>query len=282
MTHNWHDRNERFFGRDGQEKLRRTTVAVVGIGGLGTHVVQQLALLGVGRLILVDPEELDDSNRNRYVGARHDDPVPGTLKVEIGQRLVHDINPEIEVSIVPKDLISQPAFDGILRADYVFGCLDNEGGRLILTELTAAYEKPYFDLASEILIDESRYGGRVVVAWDGSGCIVCLGELDVAEAQADLMNPQQRRDRNAIYGLPHEGHGEPGPSVVSINGVVASLGVSEFMLVATGVRALPRRVVTYHGHEGGARVGTSPPAPDCYYCVAVRGRGNDAAMERYL
>ena len=53
------DRNLRFFGEEGQRVLRETHVAIVGVGGLGTHVVQQLALLGVGELYLVDHEELD-------------------------------------------------------------------------------------------------------------------------------------------------------------------------------------------------------------------------------
>ena len=73
----------RFFGRDGQEKIAKTHVAIVGIGGLGTHVVQQLALLGIGQLTLVDNEEIDATNLNRYIGVRHSDPIPVTPKVII-------------------------------------------------------------------------------------------------------------------------------------------------------------------------------------------------------
>ena len=79
MNNTRFDRNILFFGKEGQKRLSNASVAVVGVGGLGTHVVQQLALLGVGGLVLIDSEELDDTNRNRYVGVRHDDPVPGTL-----------------------------------------------------------------------------------------------------------------------------------------------------------------------------------------------------------
>ena len=65
-----YDRNVRFFGQSGRDSLGAASVAVVGVGGLGTHVVQQLALLGVGRLVLIDSEEVDETNRNRYVGLR--------------------------------------------------------------------------------------------------------------------------------------------------------------------------------------------------------------------
>jgi len=251
MNNERYDRNIRFFGKEGQQRLTAARVAVVGIGGLGTQVVQQLALLGVGQLTLIDPEGLDRTNFNRYIGVHYNDPIPGTLKVDIGERMVKQITPQIEVTRIPKSLVSQEAFDAIIASDYIFGCIDREGLRLILNELCAAYSKPYFDLASEIILEKSpQYGGRVCVAWDGHGCIVCYDELDVAEAQADLINPEAARDREAIYGVPREALGEAGPSVVSINGVVASLGVTEFMLAVTGVRSRPRRLLRYRAHMG--------------------------------
>ena len=124
MSNERYDRNMRFFGREGQDRLSSASVAVVGIGGLGTHVVQQLALLGVGRLVLIDDEEIDETNRNRYVGVRHDDPVPGTLKVANGERIALDINPDIEIVSIPEPLASSGAFGGVIDCDYAFGCLD--------------------------------------------------------------------------------------------------------------------------------------------------------------
>ena len=91
------DRSIRFFGREGQEKLAACRAAVVGVGGLGTHVVQQLAHLGVGALVLIDSEDLDMTNLNRYVGTRHDDRIPGTPKVDIGERTVAGIDPTIRI-----------------------------------------------------------------------------------------------------------------------------------------------------------------------------------------
>lgn len=277
-----YDRSIRFFGFEGQERLGQASVAVVGIGGLGTHVVQQLSLLGIGRLTLIDPEELEDTNRNRYVGARADDPVPGTLKVDIGRRVVQDIDPHATVETIPKPLIDIASFEAIKRCDYVFGCLDNDGARLVLTELCAAYSKPYMDLATEIAGDGSTHGGRVVAAWNGSGCPVCYEELDIGDAQADLESPDQRRTRAALYGVEPEALGHAGPSVVSINGVVASLAVTEFMLAVAGVRPEPRGLLAYRAHMGLVMVRSDPPLPDCYYCIGVRGRGVAADVERYL
>src|SRR6266446_10531916 len=96
------DRNIGLFGAEGQRILRQTRVAVVGVGGLGSHVVQQLALLGVGGITLIDHEEVSTSNKNRYIGLRNDDPIPGTAKVATAARLIESIDPKIEILKIPK------------------------------------------------------------------------------------------------------------------------------------------------------------------------------------
>ncbi|MDE2765548.1 MAG: hypothetical protein OXI25_03845, partial [Chloroflexota bacterium] len=92
---------------------------------------------------------------------------------------------------------------------------------------------------------------------------------------------EQRRDHEAIYGVPKKDLGDVGPSVVSINGVVASLGITEFMLMASGVRT-PNGVLRYHGQRGNVSVVTDDLDPTCYHCSAIRGRGAAADVERYL
>src|SRR5882672_11585793 len=112
-----YDRSIRFFGEEGQQKLRNTRAAIVGVGGVGSHMAQQLALLGVGSIALTDPEELDETNRNRYVTARACDNVPGTPKVDIGERLIKEINPLVEVVKVQDSLVSNAGFRAVLRSD---------------------------------------------------------------------------------------------------------------------------------------------------------------------
>ncbi len=275
------DRNIRFFGKEGQRKISSLIVVIVGIGGLGTHVLQQLALLNVKILILIDNEAIDKTNSNRYVTIHHTDP-PGTLKVDIGKRLIKKINPAIEVVTIPKSLISKDAFDAIKRSDYVFGCVDKDAPRMILNELCAAYKKPYLDLASDIIPGNSPdYGGRICTSWDGNGCLDCFDLLDKAEIQEQLESKEARIDRAAIYGVPVEALDEAGPSVVSINGVVASLAVTEFMLWVTGIR-MPNRVITYNGKMGIVTVSRDEPASDCYYCKGVRGKEDETDVQRYL
>ncbi len=276
------DRNIPFFGEQGQSRICACNVAIVGIGGLGTHVVQQLALLGVGELTLIDAEELDKTNRNRYIGVKHDDAIPGTRKVDLGERIAKEIDPNIKVSKIFDTLVSEAAFEAITKADYVFGCVDRDGPRLILNELCAAYSRPYIDLATEIVSGESSiYGGRVCVNHNGQGCIVCLDLIDVAEAQRDLSGPQMEEIEEALYGVRKEHLGRVGPSVVSLNGLVASIGVTEFMVAVTGVRQ-PIRLAEYRGNIGKVFVSMDAPKPDCYYCKSTWGRGDEADVQRYI
>ena len=199
MNERYH-RNTLLFGQEGQRKLGATTVALVGVGGLGSAFAQHLALLGVGQVDLIDHEELDNTNRNRFVGARHDDPVPGSFKVDLAARHIGEINPGVKAVTCRFPLVSDDAFELVKSASVVVGYLDGDGPRFILNELCAAYDKPYIDLASDVP-DSNAYGGRVFVAWDGNGCLHCLGELDSDVVRRYLTSSEERARKDAIYGI---------------------------------------------------------------------------------
>lgn len=276
------DRNIRFFGREGQARLSLASVALVGCGGLGSHVAQQFAYLGISKFAVIDNEELDRTNKNRYVTAYDNDPVPGSRKVDLAKRAIQLVNPAAEVIAIHADLRSRSAFDAIIRAEYVVGCLDNDGPRLVLTELCAAYRRPYFDLATEIIPgDPIVFGGRAFVAWGDNGCLVCRGLLDLVEAREFLEGSAAKQDRAALYGVPVDSLGPTGPSVVSINGVVASLSVTEFGVAVSGLRK-PNTLLTYRGDLGRVTSNRDPVPQGCYYCGEVYGSGTNSGVERYL
>src|SRR5207245_964205 len=96
--------------------------------------IQQLAFLGVGRMTLIEDEELSPSNLNRYVFAKHKDRIPGTHKLDIAVRAISDIDNTIQVTTVRQSLRSSEALEALRFADTLFGCVDNDGARLILNE----------------------------------------------------------------------------------------------------------------------------------------------------
>jgi molybdopterin/thiamine biosynthesis adenylyltransferase len=275
-------RNILLFGAAGQEKLRGTRIVVAGVGGLGSPVVQHLALLGVGGIVLIEPEELDPTNRNRFIGARASDPVPGSKKTALAHRLIWEINPDVVVTTIPHGLVSPLAFTAIKEADWVFGCFDHDGPRYILNELCAAYARPYIDLASDVP-EPGIYGGHVCVAHNGQGCLSCLDLLAMNEVEQFLASADDRAARAAIYGIAKEALAEKkGPSVSPLNGVIASLGVMEFMVAVTGMRP-PRVLLNYYGHLGKTTDSNKPERkPDCQFCTVIRGQPDAADIERYL
>jgi hypothetical protein len=101
------------------------------------------------------------------------------------------------------------------------------------------------------------------------------------EAQRELGGPDARKLRHAIYGVDKGELERVGPSVVSINGVVASLAVTEFMVGVTGIRE-PHRLITYRGDMGRVLLSQDAPRPDCFYCKAVWGQGDRADTQRYI
>ncbi len=275
-----YERSARLFGWEGQQKLLRTRTVIVGVSGLGSPLTQQLALLGVGEVGLIDPEDLDDTNRNRFVGARWEDRVPGSPKVELAARMIGEINPEVNVVPLQQDLINEESFSLIKAADWVFGCFDDDGPRFVLNELCAAYAKPYIDLASDVHPD-GVFGGRVCSAWDGNGCVYCLGQLDMEDVRTYLSSDEERRVIDEIYGVRGDELRESGPSVAPLNAIIAGHAAVEFMVAVTGLR-VPERLTTYRGHRPQTTTSGDKPTQFCNFCEEIRGIGAAAEVERYL
>lgn len=269
-----YSRNEALFGAAGQAKIASTRVAIVGLGGLGSHVAQQLVYLGVLDYALIDFDVITESSLNRVVWAVPADVTAGTKKVAVAERAIKAVQPESRVGVLDGRLSDDSAKKAISAADVVFGCLDRDIHRLELLDLTSRYARPYFDLATDVIGTggELAYGGRVVLG-DGSQCLVCLADLLNQEAIAlDRMNPDIRDADRRIYGVDREDLAGTGPAVVSVNGVVASLAVTEFMVLVTGLRD-PAGQLTYRADRGTVSRSNDQPAPGCYYCSGLWGIG---------
>src|SRR5438128_2848906 len=86
-----------FLGDGAQNALARVRIGIVGLGGGGSHIVQQLTHLGVRRFRLFDGDVVDESNLNRLVGATAADALPKTAKVEVAGRVIAAVCPQAEV-----------------------------------------------------------------------------------------------------------------------------------------------------------------------------------------
>ncbi len=266
-----YSRNEALFGVEGQRKIAATRVAILGLGGLGSHIAQQLAYLGVASYALIDQDVVTESSLNRLIGAVDADIEAKTEKVKVAKRMIEAINPAADAKALCAKLDASEAETLISEADVVFACLDRDLARLQATVLCSRYAKPCFDLASDTGEEDDQpwYGGRVIFC-DGSRCLVCLGLLDQEEMRRESKTPAQREAHERIYGVRQGALAGTGPMVVSVNGVVASIAITEFMVLRTGMRELHSYLI-YHGAQQVIRHSLDTPESGCYYCDGTWG-----------
>ena len=270
------------FGEEGQKKLGNVEVAIVGLGGLGSHVAQQLSYLGIRNFRLIDGDKAERTNLNRLIGATLEDAKEGRLKVEIAQRMISSVAPNAKVETYPDYFVTEQGFELLRSADIIVGTVDNDASRHILNQLAQAYRVPYMDLATDVDAESGYFGGEMLFSVDGKQCLNCKGLLDQGDIDSLLETQEEREQRADMYGVPKEklGHGT-GPAVVSVNGTIASLGATELLMYITGYRS-PQTYLRYDGQGGGyggVYTDTSLPEQDCYYCDGMRGEGPKAGVE---
>lgn len=127
---NQFSRTELLIGKQAIEKLKQAKVAVFGIGGVGSYVVEGLARAGVGSFILVDKDIVDKTNINRQIIATHK--TIGLKKVEVAKQRILDINPDAVIETYSEFFMpnSPDLFDK--KTDYVIDCIDTITSKLEL------------------------------------------------------------------------------------------------------------------------------------------------------
>jgi molybdopterin/thiamine biosynthesis adenylyltransferase len=262
-----HTRQLPLLGTATQEALSKARVAVVGTGGLGCFAALQLAYLGVGQLILIDPDRVDLSNLNRLLGAGPDD--VGRYKVDVFRELITRVAPAVSVTAVAAALLDADALRHAKAADVLLGCVDGHGARLSLNHLSIRYLIPLIDAGTGARVARAglaaRLGGQVQIVAPGVGCLECRGFIHAQQAAFDLARPDvQEYERAHGYGGE-----EAAPSVVFLNGVVASLQVAQAVRVlaaASGYEYAIPRLVVYDGHAQRVFPARIPDSPECATC----------------
>ncbi|MBC7332534.1 MAG: HesA/MoeB/ThiF family protein, partial [Synergistetes bacterium] len=118
------------WGEEGQSKLRKSVVTVVGCGGLGGFVIESLTRLGVGKIIAIDPEVFEESNLNRQILSKLTN--LGRSKAEEALKRVKEINPEVRLIPIKERLSEENAERLLSGSDVIIDALDNIPSRRIL------------------------------------------------------------------------------------------------------------------------------------------------------
>jgi molybdopterin/thiamine biosynthesis adenylyltransferase len=154
-----------------QDVVRNATVMVVGAGALGNEVLKNLALMGIGRLLIIDFDTIEDANLSRSVLFRQQD--RGQRKAEVAAQRIRDLNPDVQTQALHAD-VNDVGLGLFRRMDAIIGCLDNRQARLSVNRSCWHLGKPWVDGAIQDLYGVAR------VFWPGRGaCYECtLTELD--------------------------------------------------------------------------------------------------------
>ena len=149
-----------------QERLKSASIMVVGAGALGNEVLKNLALVGLGRILVIDLDEIEPSNLSRSVLFRAED--GGQSKAVIAARRACELNPEIEVVAIHGDVVTDVGLGTFADVDLVIGCLDNREARLWVNRQCWKVGTPWIDAG----IQEIQGVVKVFVPPDSS-CYEC-------------------------------------------------------------------------------------------------------------
>lgn len=134
MAAEWQTRTALLMGDEALERLSRSTVAVVGVGGVGAYAAEMLARAGVGHLILLDCDVVSPSDKNRQLLAT--DSAMGKVKVDVMETRLKDINPEIQITKIADYLTEEnvPQMLGGFKIDFLVDAIDTLSPKLALIE----------------------------------------------------------------------------------------------------------------------------------------------------
>lgn len=229
-------RQESFLGPESSEILSRIKVGIVGLGGGGSHVVQQLAHIGVKRYTICDPDKVENSNLNRLVGATVNDVRHKHLKTRAATRVIKSLVSDAQINVVDKKWSSGLAY--LTDCSVIFGCVDTLKVRDELERFCRRNLIPYIDIGMVVRKNDDgffRISGQVALSISESSCLRCMG----------ILNEEDIKEEAQSYG---DAGGQP--QVVWSNGLLASSAVGIFMSLICPWSSEPANILyEYSGNE---------------------------------
>jgi len=270
------DRQVRAFGPDIQRLLARLHVAIVGAGGTGSAVFEQLVRLGIGKISVFDHDTFDPTNVNRVYGSDLGD--AGEPKVKIAYESSQKIGLGTKIFRFAKGISAEESAKALRDCDVAFCCTDKQAPRAILTQLALRYLIPMFDMGAKIKSEAGTIKGifgRVTTFFPGEACLFCRGRISAEIIRLEGLKPEERD------GLAREGYAPEletnAPAVIMFTTAVATQAVMEFLHRLTGFMGAARQTteVLFRFHETTVGKNREKPNQDCI-CSQTKfwGRGD--------
>ena len=234
-----------------QDRLKNATIMVVGAGAIGNELIKNLALLGIGRILIYDMDAIENTNLTRSVLYRRKD--VGRYKAKVAAERAMEINPDVKAKAFVSNIIDDVGLGVFRRMNVVLGGLDNREARLSINQSCYKVNKPWIDGAIEVL----NGFARVFVPGKGA-CYECT----MTDTDWMLINK-----RKSCALLTHEQMAEGKiPTTPTSSSVIAGIQVQEMLKLLHSDRDLPTlagKGFVFNGLTHDSYVVEYQKKPDC-------------------
>jgi hypothetical protein len=265
------------------ERLRNLSVVVVGCGGLGSPIAEQLVRMGVNEVILIDDDLLDTpSNVRRIFGAKlsHLKAKPYHPKVDIVGDHLKQLGLGVKIRLIKGDVRVERVFKHLLDADVVLMATDTHGSRAVVNELPSKYLMPVIDVGVRIgSRGNNKLSGLVAetrILTPNTPCLWCRKSISADVVRAENLPPGERnqliREGYVVHGV-----GEPEPSVIALTVLGSSLATCALIAMLSEEGEVASSGYWVDGLFGDSHE-TEPTLPESgCRCRQNIGYGDDAA-----
>lgn len=273
-------RHGQVFGEGTTNLLRRRSIGVAGCSGTGSPLIEQLGRYGPGRIVLVDPEPVEEVNLGRIVNASREDADRGRPKVEVQGRALRRMDLGTSVELVPHELSDPEAIRALAGCDIIFGCVDSVEGRHLLSLISTCFVQPYLDVGVHITADGdggvSEVCGAVHYLQPGGATLLGREVYSREDLEADVLSrsdPEEfarRRREGYLHGVRVSR-----PAVVSVNSLYSSFAAIELLARLHPFRSKPNRgyACSYLDLVTGLLLSQPEPEVPCELAYLI-GRGD--------
>lgn len=242
------------FGTEGQAKMARLRVGVVGAGGVGMLIIQALSRLGVGEFVIIDPDTVSTSNLSRLPETHLRD-AEGNLgtgligrlakrlglsrparKVDVARRIIRGGNPTAKITAISGDVADDHVARALLGCDFIFLAADTMLARDVVNQIAFQYLIPTLQIGSKVLVDPETGNvrdtfGVIRSLGAAPGCLRCNDLVNLTRLAEETVGTEAQRQNQRYVDEP----GIDAPSVITLNAMSAGWAVNDFMHYASGL-----------------------------------------------
>ena len=275
------DPNHGFLARSvlalGMDTMRQIangqSIAIIGVGGLGSAIAEHLIHSGFHQLQLIDPDQVETTNLNRIVGATWQDAADQRLKVEAVREHLLRINPQATIEAHPLSIDDERLLPALVNADWLLLATDNHASRYRTQNIALRFGIPVISAGVNISVDDghiSDMSGEVIIARFGDGlCLNCLGRVSPTQVAASEIPTlgAELAQRGYISGQEVKE-----PAVKTLNAMLATLAVESLINQYTERQAHTPILVYENNQQPCIYPDTESIVQrrkDCFYCASI-------------